>query len=140
MASEEKKLLLIVEDDPIYAEFVRSSLAAVLPQLRIRQAATLDQALAYIRGDPPFDDRSKYQMPAIILLDLVLARERGFPVLGFLRENGHLENEKVHVIILTASDRAEDIQQALHLGAISYLVKTPFASTITDLVWKFCNA
>jgi len=97
----------------------------------------VEQALAYLRGDQPFNDRTAYPMPAIVLLDLRMPEGGGFPVLKFLRENGHLDNEKVRVIMLTASSRPQDLEEALQLGAISYLIKTPVASTIINLVSKF---
>jgi DNA-binding response OmpR family regulator len=139
MAAQEKRLVLIVEDDPIYAEFLRTSISRTGLPLNLLHLATLDQALAYVRGDPPYNDRSAHPMPAIVLLDVVLAQTRGFPVLAFLRDHGHLDDEKTRVIMLAASDRTEDVQEALQLGAISYLVKSPFASTVTNLVRRFCD-
>jgi len=139
MPGRQDNLLLIVEDDPIYADFIRSSIMQARLPLSLRHVSTLNEALAYVRGDPPWNDRAAHPMPAIILLDLFLSQELGFPVLAFLRENGHLDNEKVRVIIITASDRPEDLQEALRLGAISYLVKSPISTSVTDLVRKFCG-
>ena len=140
MPARTDNLLLFVEDDPIYAEFIRSSIVQARLPLKLHHATTLEQALAYVRGDPPFDDRSAHPMPAIILLDLGLGQSRGFPVLTFLRDNGYLNGEKVRVIILTASERPADLQEALRLGAISYLVKSPFSATLISQVSKFCCA
>ena len=139
MPAHEDNLLLIVEDDPIYAEFIRSSIVQARLPLNLRHVSTLDEALAYLRGDAAYNDRAAHPMPAIILLDILLGQARGFPVLTYLAENGLLDNEKISVILLTASERPEDLQESLHLGAISYLVKSPFASTITSLVQKFCS-
>jgi len=134
---KEPKTILVVEDDPIYAGFIRSSLLNAGMRLALHHVTTVEQALAYLRGDQPFNDRTAYPMPAIVLLDLRMPEGGGFPVLKFLRENGHLDNEKVRVIMLTASSRPQDLEEALQLGAISYLIKTPVASTIINLVSKF---
>jgi DNA-binding response OmpR family regulator len=76
-------------------------------------------------------------MPAVILLDINLAPGSGFPILRWLRDHGHLADEKIRVVMLTSSDRTEDVQQALKLGALSYLVKSPFPDTVTKLLAKF---
>jgi DNA-binding response OmpR family regulator len=136
-AVPDKKTLLIVEDDPIYAGFVSSCIADGGLPFNVHHVSTLDAGLGYIKGEAPFSDRTAYPMPAIVLLDLHLSLQHGFPLLRFLRENGYLDNEKMRVIMLTASSRAEDFQEALRLGAASYLLKSPFASTITNLLAKF---
>jgi len=135
---KEKKTILVVEDDPIYAGFIKTSLLNAGMPLALHHVTTVDQALAYLRGEQlPFKDRSAYPMPAIVLLDLRIPEGGGFPVLKFLRDNGHLDNGKVRVVMLTASSRPQDLQEALQLGAVSYLIKTPVASTIISLVSKF---
>jgi len=40
-------------------------------------------------------------------------------------------------MVLTASERPDDLQQALGLGALSYVIKSPVDSTVVDLVKKF---
>jgi CheY-like chemotaxis protein len=126
--------LLFIDDDPIYAEFLISSLAKAGLPFSIRHLSSLDQALAYVRGDEPYKDRSLHPIPAVVLLDINLSARSGFPVLSWLRDNGCLENEKVRVVMLTSSDRSADIQQALKLGALSYLVKSPFPGSLIQLL------
>jgi DNA-binding response OmpR family regulator len=136
--SLEPKHLLVVDDDPTYTEFVCSAIQRANLPVKINRASTLDQGLAYVQGAPPYADRTAYPMPTIVLLDLMLSGAEGFPILKWLSQNGHLDKEKVRVVVLTASDNAFHLQQALQLGAISYVIKSPFPSTVTDLVSKFC--
>ena len=131
------KTVLLVEDDPIYAEFLVSSIAKSKLLFTVTHLATLDQALAFLRGDAPWSDRRLHPIPAVVLLDLTLGAANGFPVLRWLQEQGELQNEKTRVVMLTASDRSADIQQALDLGALSYLVKSPFADSVLQLLAKF---
>ena len=135
--ADPKKTILVVEDDPIYAEFIRSSLVTAGLPVILQHVSTLEQAIAYTKGEKPYNDRSVYPLPRIVLLDLHLSTHHGFPFLRFLRDNGFLENQKTRVIMLTASSRTEDLQEALRLGAISYLVKNPIASTIINVVSNF---
>ena len=133
----DRKTVLLVEDDPIYAEFVISSVREAALPFKVRHVKDLEEALAYVRGDPPFADRVGCPMPAIVLLDLALSGTSGFPVLRWLQENGKLQNQATRVVIMTGSDRTEDVQQALTLGALSYLVKSPFPGSIIGLLGKF---
>src|SRR5947209_1792998 len=137
MLDHPEKTLLIIEDDSIYAEFIHSSLSTARLPLNLQRVSNVADALAYLRGEPPYQDRTAHPMPTTILLDINLSHQSGFAVLGFLRDHGHLENEKIRVIMLTASDRSEDLQKALQIGAVSYLIKSPLASTIINIVSKF---
>lgn len=128
--------VLFVEDDPIYADFVRSSITTSKLPVRIFHASNLDDALTYLEGKAPHTAR---EFPKVVLLDIGLSKKSGFDVLRWLRQNGHLEREKTRVIMLTASDRMEDRLQALELGALSYLVKSPSAETVIGLLHRFAS-
>src|SRR5437899_2032348 len=97
------KPLLLIEDDLIYAGFVRSTIKHAQLPFDVHHVTTVPQALEYLSGEPPFNDRTAHPLPAIILLDIVLAAQLGFPVLDWLNEHGLLKSEKVRVIMLTAS-------------------------------------
>ena len=67
-------------------------------------------------------------------------RGGGIPVLTYLRDNGYLADEKIRMVILTASDRPADLSEALNLGAISYLIKSPFSDSLINQVRRFCGS
>ena len=131
------KALLLVEDDAIYAQFILSALRKSALPLRLNHCTDVDQALAYLRAEPPYSDRAAHPMPDIVLLDVTLGASSGFPVLHWLQENGHLQNEKIRVVILSSSSRTEHLQEALRFGAISYLVKSPTAENVIGLLAKW---
>jgi len=113
--------LLLVEDDPndillIQRAFAKASL--VNPIKIVRDG---EEALHYLAGTGSYTDRSRYPIPALILLDLKLPRKSGFEVLQWLREQPGLAH--IPVIVLTSSKESSDINQAYSLGANSYLVK-----------------
>jgi DNA-binding response OmpR family regulator len=101
--------LLLVEDDPMIREAVRTGL---------RHAGfTLDcvedgVAALCAAASEPFD---------LVLLDLGLPRRSGVEVLRLLRSQGH----DVPVIIITARDSVEQRIAGLDAGADDYVVK-PF--------------
>jgi len=67
---------------------------------------------------------AKLDKPDLILLDLILPKINGFEVLKSLKENKETKN--IPVIVLTNLEAMEDIDKAISLGAISYLVKTEY--------------
>ena len=80
-----------------------------------------EQAIAYLKGENPYADRSMYPLPNVILLDLNMPKKSGFEVLAWIRTQPGLK--RIPIVILTASVRMEDVEQAYDLGASSFLVK-----------------
>ena len=88
-----------------------------------------EEAIAYLKGDGPYSDRNAFPLPAAMLLDLNMPMKDGFDVLKWVRTQPALK--RMPVIILSASMRSEDVEQAFDLGANSFLVKP---GTIADLI------
>jgi CheY-like chemotaxis protein len=80
-----------------------------------------EAATAYVLGNAPFDDRSRYPLPALILLDLKLPKQSGLKVLEWLKSRPELRI--VPVIILSSSKEPSDLRRAYELGVTSYMVK-----------------
>lgn len=59
--------------------------------------------------------------PQVVFLDLKMPRVDGWEVLRRMREDPRTRD--VPVVVLSSSDRAEDIQRSYTLGANSFLVK-----------------
>lgn len=107
---EEKKTVLIVEDEKAMADMIRFNLEA-------KGYATLTA----------YDGAAGLQMaleesPDLILLDVMLPKLLGFEVCRQLRERG----EAVPIIILTAREEEDDKVKGLELGADDYMTK-PFS-------------
>jgi CheY-like chemotaxis protein len=90
-----------------------------------------DVALAYLRGEDTFAQRSEYPLPALVLLDLKLPRKSGLEVLAWIREQPSLR--RVPVVILSSSKQTADINRAYELGANSYLVKPVGFDALVEL-------
>ncbi|MBI1397672.1 MAG: response regulator [Betaproteobacteria bacterium] len=102
--------LLLVEDDPMVADAVRSGL---------RQSGYTVDA---VRDGTSAEVAARTEPYSLVLLDLGLPRKDGLAVLRSLRGQGH----HVPVLILTARDAVEDRVAGLDAGADDYLVK-PFS-------------
>jgi DNA-binding response OmpR family regulator len=103
--------ILIVEDEPKVANFIRQGLQEEKHSVEV--AADGAEAIDHLLAMPPYD---------LIVLDLMLPKRDGFAVLKTLRERG----VPTPVLVLTARDAVTDKVAGLDLGADDYLTK-PFA-------------
>ncbi len=76
------------------------------------------EALEYIRGAGEFENR---QVPQLILLDIKMPKLDGLEVLRYLKEDP--EFKVIPVVMLSASERPEDIDASYKLGANSFVTK-----------------
>lgn len=113
--------ILHVEDDPNDALLFQHACQKAGLAFNLQPVSDGDQAIAYLRGADPFNDRLRHPFPQLILLDLKMPRLSGFDVLSWLRGDDVAKN--VPVIVLTSSNHESDIRRAYDLGASSYLVK-----------------
>lgn len=64
---------------------------------------------------------SRTRAPRVVFLDLKMPRVDGWEVLRRIRE--HPRTADLPVVVLSSSDRPEDIQRSYELGANSFLLK-----------------
>jgi len=103
--------VMIVEDDPMVAEFNKSYLAKVNGFQLTALARSVEDAIRIIENQD-FD---------LILLDIFMPGKQGLELLTFLRE----KEKETDVIIISAASDMDRIQKALRYGAVDYLIK-PF--------------
>ena len=125
-------VLLLVEDNPNDVMLFRRALSKVGSATDLRVVRDGDQALAYLRGDGLFADRSLHQLPGLILLDLKLPKKSGHEVLEWLSKQPGLK--AIPVVVLSTSQQAADITSAYELGANSYLVKPVLFDDLVETV------
>jgi CheY-like chemotaxis protein len=89
------------------------------------------EAVAYLRGENPYQDRAVHPLPQILLLDLNMPRKNGFEVLEWMRQASEWRCLMVHV--LSASSREADIRRVYELGANSYILKPSRMDELVDL-------
>ncbi len=115
--------ILIAEDQRDAREVLQLAFSEARISVPIHFVTDGQDAIQYLRGDEPFNDRAKYPFPAMLLLDLKMPRLNGFEVLEWVRFQPALQ--RLLVVVFTSSDDPRDIDRAYELGANSYLVK-PF--------------
>jgi two-component system, CitB family, response regulator MalR len=103
--------VMIVEDDPMVAEFNKRYLEKVNGFKLMATASTVDEAIRVIE---------KQDMD-LILLDIFMPGKNGLELLTYLRKN----ERETDVIIISAASDMDRIKKALRYGAVDYLIK-PF--------------
>jgi len=116
-----EQVILLVDNNPDEAVLIRRAFERASRRLRIESVASGSEALAYLKGETPFTDRSKHPLPDLVLLDTKMRAVNGFDVLRWIRRQPALA--ALCVIMLTAADEIRDVNLAHRLGATSSLAK-----------------
>lgn len=77
-----------------------------------------EEAMAYLRQDGEYKD---VQLPGIVLLDINMPRKNGLEVLEEIKADPELRH--IPVIMLTTSEREQDIAASYSHGACSFIKK-----------------
>ena len=114
--------ILLVDDSENDLDLMRIAFQKAQFNNPLQQVRNGEEAIAYLKGEGAYSDRSAFPLPAVMLLDLNMPMKNGFDVLDWLRSKSSL-HKRIPTIVLTASARPEDVERAFDLGASSYLVK-----------------
>jgi len=114
--------ILLVEDDPDDVLFAQWALARTGAVVSVHVAGAGDEAIAYLQGTPPFEDRAKHPPPQLLVLDLKLPGPTGFEVLAWV--GAHPWTKPVVIAVLSGCEFSKDVERAYGLGADFYICKT----------------
>lgn len=110
--------ILLVEDSPGDVLLTREALREGRVANELNVVGDGEQALRYLRREGEYADRVR---PDIVLLDLNLPRKDGREVLEEVKADPELR--RIPVIVLTTSNRDEDVVRAYDAHANSYIRK-----------------
>ncbi|MCK4389877.1 MAG: response regulator [Desulfobacterales bacterium] len=113
--------ILLVEDDEAHAELTRRAIRKAGNANQIDVLTDGEDALDYVFNRGKYADKAKYPLPGLIMLDIKLPGIDGIQVLKEIKEHPVLK--KIPVIMLTTSDREEDICRSYVHCANSYMTK-----------------
>jgi CheY-like chemotaxis protein len=114
-------VILLVDDDVDLAATVVKVFARLGLPHRILAVNDGEQAIRYLRGEYPYEDRHAFPLPRLILLDLKMPGMNGFEVLRRIRSRAATKN--LPVVVLAGSTHDTDISYAYALGANSFVSK-----------------
>jgi CheY-like chemotaxis protein len=121
--------ILLVEDNPGDARLTREALAHSKVRNNLHNARDGEEAIAFLRREPPFQDAPT---PDLILLDLNLPRRDGREVLEDIKRDPALMH--IPVVILTSSQAEEDILRSYRLHANCFITKPVDLEQLTKVV------
>jgi CheY-like chemotaxis protein len=120
--------ILLVEDSPSDVRLTQEALKR--SDLKYTMAVCEDgvEAMNYLNDLK----KSGKKLPDLILLDLNMPRKNGHEVLADIKDDQELR--KIPVVLLTVSQRDEDVMEALKLKMNYYLAKPVTAQKLSVLV------
>lgn len=113
--------VLLVEDDLNDIFLVKRAFRMARLETPLQVVTDGEEALRYLRGEGRYSDRAAYPLPRLIVMDIKMPRLSGFDVLHAIKRDGPLR--RIPIVIVSSSNRVEDINRAYELGANAYMVK-----------------
>lgn len=129
----DKRVILIVEDNPDDQLLLRSALEKADVQNPLKFVANSETAKDYLQQC----EHSIKGMPSLIFLDLLLPNENGLAFLEDLRNNK--ATHRIPVIVLTQSHQNEDLRESYQLGANSFVYKDGSLSDFNNKIRCICD-
>ena len=120
--SPEHRVILLVDDQEPDIVLIKRALKKSGLKYPVLSVPGGLEAVAYLNGDPPYQDRARYPFPLLVLLDVRMPLMDGFEVLTWIRNNPVLAS--LPVIMLTGSEENGQQKRAHELGATSFFVKS----------------
>lgn len=117
----EQPTILVIEDDPNDLFFIKRAFSALNTRCGMQAVGDGAEAIDYLRGVDDYADRSRFPLPALILMDLKMPRVDGFEFLSWLRREESLKI--IPVVVFSSSNLEGDVRRAYELGANSFIVK-----------------
>ena len=113
--------ILLVEDNPADVEITLEAFRRSHKGNRVSVCRDGEEALEFLFQRGRYARAGSAARPDLVLMDLNLPRKSGAEVIEQLKTSDHLKD--IPVVVLTTSDRDEDVQRCYRIGANNYLIK-----------------
>ncbi|HWF17699.1 MAG TPA: response regulator [Verrucomicrobiae bacterium] len=124
-------LVLVADDSESDRILLKKAMERATTLRIIGEVANGHDVISYLKGHAHFNDREKYPLPDLLLLDLKMPLKDGFEVLTWLRTQSF---QNLTVVVLTDSMHAEHIKRALDLGADLFQVKPKMPHDLNAMI------
>ena len=111
--------VLLVDDHPLILAALQTMIQELDPDVQVTAVGSAGAARSALATDTEFD---------LVLLDLQLGDASGFDVLVEMRR----DHPALPVVVVSASDRASDVIQAIDLGAMGFVPKRASNDTLVE--------
>lgn len=113
--------VLLVDDHPLILSALKAMIENLVPGVVVNAVSSAKEARFTLRVQSDHD---------LMLLDLQLGDANGFELLTEVRKT----NPELSVVVLSSSDRASDVIQAIDLGAMGFLPKRMTTEDLADAI------
>jgi CheY-like chemotaxis protein len=124
--------LLVVEDNEDDILLIDEAFADAKLMNVVQKVRDGEEALAYLRREGRYKDARR---PGLVLLDINMPKKNGFEVLEAMKADPQLQ--ALPVVMLTMSDREEDIVHSFTDGACSYVRKPMNVEQFARVIKEF---
>jgi CheY-like chemotaxis protein len=124
--------ILIAEDNEDDVLLIREAFEEVNMVNRIAVVRDGEEALAYLRGEGTFQESP---LPGMVLLDINMPKKTGLEVLTDIKAEPRFR--ALPIVMLTVSEREEDIIRSFEQGACSYIRKPVTFTRFITVVKEF---
>jgi CheY-like chemotaxis protein len=127
-----RRTVLLIAANPQEVQLTQWTFGQAGPHHTLRVVRDGEEALAYLLRQGAYTDPRCAPPPDVIVLDLPLPRLSGQEVVQRLKQDPHFQ--RVPIIVLASSGRAEDVSQAYADGANAYLQKPVEMARFLDVM------
>lgn len=124
--------ILVVEDNDDDVVLIQEAFSEAKVINRLAFVRDGEEAMAYLRKQGAY---ATAPMPGMVLSDINMPKKNGFEMLADIKADPRLR--AVLVIMLTVSDRQEDIVRSFEQGACSYIRKPVTLTSFVAVVKEF---
>jgi CheY-like chemotaxis protein len=118
---EEKKNILIAEDDEDHFLLIREALVAAALEVNVFQVKDGVELLDFLLHQGNYRDSARFPKPTLILLDLNLPKKDGRWALKEIKTHPQLKS--IPIVALTTTQQEEDITFCYREGANAFVRK-----------------
>ena len=124
--------ILLVEDNDDDVVLIKESFskAKLINVLNVVQNG--EEAMAYLRREGKYQNA---RQPGLVLLDINMPKKSGLEVLSEVKSDPKLQH--LPMIMLTSSEREEDIVKSYSCGASSYITKPVEPEKLQQILKQF---
>jgi CheY-like chemotaxis protein len=135
--NEKAITMLLAEDDYDDRYLISEALdeSGVENQLFIVENG--EDLLDYLKNRGKYGDKEKYPRPGLILLDLNMPLMDGREALAEIKKDPDLR--RIPIIVLTTSQKEEDIQDTYEMGITGFITKPMTFSGLVDVMRSVGN-
>jgi CheY-like chemotaxis protein len=125
-------IILVADDDAEDRMLIKEALDESRLSNKMEFVENGEELVDYLHNRGKFEDKLKYPLPGLILLDLNMPKKDGREALKEIKADDHLK--VIPVVVLTTSKAEEDILRTYDLGVSSFITKPVTFTSLVDVM------